>query len=577
MLKYCSQLVQVMSNYPVVVAAVSNAILAMVFFLSVYLPKKFVDRELRRVRKNMMNRFDKVIVLLAGMVFSIVFCVVGAEMISGCVPHQIPDEFVSILVMFAALSVLLRSLIDSDLVEKKKVPSHLKLYRISFVSFLIASFFSILSTKFPNYISYGFTVIVVAYYFVELYVERKTIGNCFTLLATEEFSVGIKLVDFISKKFTFIAFLSMLVVPLINHKSKVSLDVMLYINIRDMFFVLVGIFILQVISSAVVNRFVQKMDEFDKRKTTTKTTRTRKANWLWICDVLIVSYYASVAVAILWLVGVDVQKYVFHDKIISIVLVVFGGILLFNAFSEFMNSVVDKAAPGDHERLLTFMPIIKVIFTVFLIFILGLTVLSLFDIPIIPILASLTVVWGAIGLAATDIVKGFLQGVVFLFERNFYIGDCVVINGKCGNVVKISLRTLTLRDINGDEYVIPYNAVGEITNQSRQYFLHNDCLLVAPDADINKASKLMVKVVEELKADPQYGKKIFGDINFIGVKALSDKGIEICWTLKVHTDLRLLHLEIYKRLIPLLRKEGIAVPYRQEYKETLLTPVKGSA
>lgn len=577
MLEYCSQLVQLVSSYPMVVAAVSNAILAMVFFLSVYLPKRFVDRELRRVRRNPMNGFDKVIVLLAGMVFSIVFCVVGAEMISGCVPHQIPDEFVSILVMFAALSVLLRSLIDSDLVDKKKVPSHLKLYRISFVSFLIASFFSILSTKFPNFISYGFTAIIVAYYFVELYVERKTIGNCFTLLSTEEFSVGVKLVDFISKKFTFIAFLSMLVVPLINHKSKVSLDVMLYINIRDMFFVLVGIFVLQVISSAVVNRFVQKMDEFDKRKIAAKTTQSRKANWLWICDVLIVSYYAAVAVVILWLVGVDVQRYVFHDKIISIVLVVFGGILLFNAFSEFMNSVVDKAAPGDHERLLTFMPIIKVIFTVFLIFLLGLTVLSLLEIPVMPVLASLTVVWGAIALAAGDIVKGFLQGVVFLFERNFYIGDCVVINGKCGNVIKISLRTLTLRDINGDEYIIPYDTVKDITNQSRDYYLHIESLLVAPDTDISRACELMTEVVKELKADPKYGKKIFGDIGFGGVKALSDKGLEICWSLKVHTDLRLFHFEIYRRLIPLLRKEGITVPYRQEYKETLITPMKGSA
>ena len=575
MSEYYNQVVQMFTDCPMIVAAVSNLVLAIVFFLSFYLPKRFVDRELRRVRKNPMNGFDKVIVLLAGIVFSIVFCVVGAEMISGFVPHQIPDEFVSVLVIFAALSVLLRSLIDSNLVAPKEVPSHLKLYRISFVSFIVASSFSILSTKFPSYISYGFTVAIVIYYFTELCAERKIIDKCFTLLTTEEFSIGIKLVDFISRKFIFVASMGMVVIPLMNQKMNVPLDTVLYVNIRDMFCVLAGMFMLQVTSSAVINRFIKKLVDSDKekgsKKSITPQAQVHRTNWLWICDVLIIAFYVTIALAILWLVGVDVQRYVFHDTIVSVVLVVFGGILLFNAFGEFMNSLVNKATPGDYERLLTFMPIIKVVFTVVLLFILGLTVLSLFGIPIMPVLASLTVVWGAIAWAAQDIIKGFLQGVVFLFENNFYIGDWVVINGRSGIVVKISLRTLTVRDINGDEYIIPYSNVGEITNQSRGYFLHNECLLVAPDTDVEKASSLLVDVVNELKADPKYSKSILGDVNLIGIRTLSDEGIKICWTLKVHSSLRLLHLEIYRRLLPLLRKAGISVPYRQAYTERLLT------
>ncbi len=571
MLEYFDQSVQSAGGHSMVVAVFANLILGFVFWLSFYLPKKFVDKELRRVRKNPMNKFDKIIVLVTGMVFSIVTCVAGTEIISGCVPHHIPDEFVSILVMFAALSVLLRSLIDSNLIDKKEVPSHLKLYRISFFSFLVASFFSILSTEFTSSISYGFTAVILIYYFVEIYVERKTIDNCFTLLTTEEFSVGIKLVDFISRKFIFIAFLGMLVVPLVNHKSQVPLDIVLYINIRDMFFVLVGMFMLQVVSSAVANHFVRKLEDFEKEKISKQSTKVRKTNWIWICDVLIVSYYAAVAIAILWLVGINIQKYIFHDTIVSVIVIVFGSVLFYNAFEEFMNSIVDKSDPGSHEKVLTFLPIIKIVFNVSLIAVVLFIILSQLGIEIMPILVSLGTVWMAFGLAAQDLIKSFLQGIVFLFENNFYIGDCIEINGKSGNVVKISVRTLTLRDANGDEYIIPYSNIGEITNQSRDYYLHIESLLVAPDTDISKACELMTKVVEELRADPAYGKKIFSDINFGGVKALSDKGLEICWSLKVHTDLRLLHCEIYKRLIPLLREAGIAVPYRQEYRETVLT------
>ncbi len=570
MLEYFSRIYQAAASHPVIVAMISNVVLGIVSFLSFWIPRKFVSRELRKIRKEPINKFDKIMILLAGIVFSVVICAVGSEVVSGTVPHRVPGEFVSVVVMFSALSVLMRSLLDADLIEKAEIPSCRNFYRIAVVSFLTAAIFSISSVIFPAYLSYGFSLLILIYYFTEIYANRHAIEKCFTVLRTKEYSIGAKLVDFINRKFIFIVFMGLVSVPLINQKDGISAEIILYRNILDMMGVLIGMFVLQVFSSAFVNRFIKKLDQLEKGKSSRKSAQSRKKNLLWICDVLVVFSYLSVVLVLLWLIGIDVQKYVFHDTVFTIALIVFGTILIFNAFKEFTDAFVDKSDPIDHEKILTFMPIITIIFNFALFFMAGLSILSQLGVAIGPLLASFAAVSVAVSLAAQDILKGFLQGIILLFENNFYMGDFITINDKSGIVVKISTRTLTLRDFNGDEYAIPYNTVNVITNHSREFYVHYENLLVSPNADVKKATELLTQVVNQLKSEPEYADKIFGDVHISGIKTFSDDGIYISWSLKTSTSARLLHLEIYKRLLPLLREAKVRVPYKQEYIEHIL-------
>lgn len=216
------------------------------------------------------------------------------------------------------------------------------------------------------------------------------------------------------------------------------------------------------------------------------------------------------------------------------------------------------------------MPIIVIIFNFALFFVAGLSILSQLGVAIGPLLMSFTAVGATVALAAKDILKGFLQGIILLFENNFYMGDHITINGKSGIVVKISTRTLTLQDFNGDEYTIPYDTISVITNHSREFYVHYENLLVSPNADVKKASELLIQVVDQMKSEEAYAGKIFGDVHIGGIKTFSDDGIYISWSLKTSTSGRLLHLEIYKRLLPLLHKAKIRVPYKQEYIEHVL-------
>lgn len=575
MLECFNQVCQVVTSHPLMVSFVLNFLLGVVLFMSSWFPQKFINRELRKNRKSPINKFDKVLILLSGLIFSVVICIVGAEVLSIVFDSALAKELTSVIIAFSTVAVLLRSLIQADLLNKSEIPSHMKIYRIAAVSFFIIATFNITSTQFTSNLSTVFSYLVLAYYFIEAYVERKTIGRCFTILHTKEYSIGAKLVDLINRKFTYVVLLGMFVVPLITKKINVENEVILYRNVLYMFSVWATMVVLQIISSSLVNQFIKKLTYLEAGKSSKKSAQLRKKNLLWICDVLVISFYLSIAGLILWMMGLNIQKYILHDNIFTVGLIIFGTVLLYNAFKEFTDALVDRANPIDHEKILTFMPLVTVIFNIVLICACVLLVLSQLGIPTAPLFTSFAAFWGLVVLSAQDIFKGFLQGIILLFESNFYIGDFITVNGQSGTVIKISTRTLTIRSANGDEHSIPYHTIGMITNHSRDFFLHNECLLISPNSDVQKACQLLHQVVDQLRSEEKYADKILGDVNIAGIKSFTNDGIQICWTLKT-TPIsgRFLQLEIYNRLFPLLQQENVRIPYRQEYTEHLLTNKK---
>jgi small-conductance mechanosensitive channel len=577
MLEYFSQISEIMKNYPMVVAGISNLILGCVFLLSFWIPQKVVARDLRKIQKGIPSgTFDKLVVsklmvVGGGVLMALLFSVIGLMLASSVIKCPGSVHLVSTVVIFSVVSVFSKLLADSDLVDKSKLPSHFMMYRISSVSFLVAAAFSVLSVKFPNYIAHGFSLLIFVYYLAELYSERRTLDKCFVLIGEKESSLIVPFVESVNKRFAFISMIGMVAVLWLHYQREVPSDVVLYRNILGMYGVFIGMFSVQALVTAVVNRFLARLGDLGKSKISKKSLKQRRKNWMWLCDMSVIICYATALFFGLILFGVNVMEYIVIDKAMAIGLVVFGTFVLYSAFGEFSDAYVDRSSPADRDKVLTFMPIVKVMLNVLLFFTSGLVILSLLGVAIGPFLASFAAVGVAVGLAAQDLVKGFLHGIILLIENNFYMGDYVTINGLGGIVVKISTRTLTLRDFNGDEYTIPYNTIGVITNHSRDFFVHFESLLVSPHADVKKAGELLTKVVDQMRSEPEYADKILGDVNVSGIKTFSDEGLHICWNLKTTTAGRLLHLEIYKRLLPLLREAGIPVPYKQEYTEHLLT------
>ncbi|MBU2592251.1 MAG: mechanosensitive ion channel domain-containing protein [Patescibacteria group bacterium] len=97
-----------------------------------------------------------------------------------------------------------------------------------------------------------------------------------------------------------------------------------------------------------------------------------------------------------------------------------------------------------------------------------LLVLSELGFNLLPIITGVGILGLAVGMGAKDLASDLISGFFILLENQFNIGDQLKVSGAEGKVVKISLRTVTLREKGGNLHIIPNSAMKIITKISRK-------------------------------------------------------------------------------------------------------------
>jgi small-conductance mechanosensitive channel len=182
-----------------------------------------------------------------------------------------------------------------------------------------------------------------------------------------------------------------------------------------------------------------------------------------------------------------------------------------------VRSVVDQRlsgiAPADpHQppdassRLLTLLPLLRVTTAVTLLVLLVLTALWALGIEITPLLAGAGVIGLALGFGAQALVRDVIAGVFFLAEDAFRVGEYIEGAGNTkGNVERITLRSVALRHHNGPLHFVPYGALGSVRNTSRDWVIDKFNLPLPIEVESETIRKLIKKIGEEMKADPEIG------------------------------------------------------------------------
>ena len=93
-----------------------------------------------------------------------------------------------------------------------------------------------------------------------------------------------------------------------------------------------------------------------------------------------------------------------------------------------------------------------------------LMVLGLFGIDITPILAGAGVIGLAIGFGAQSLVKDFVSGLFILVENQYGIGDRVKIGSFEGVVIRITMRSTSLKNDEGKTYHISNGSIKDVIN-----------------------------------------------------------------------------------------------------------------
>lgn len=155
----------------------------------------------------------------------------------------------------------------------------------------------------------------------------------------------------------------------------------------------------------------------------------------------------------------------------------------------------------------------------------GMMILAEVGVAIGPLLAGAGVVGLAIGFGAQTLVKDFLTGIFLVAEDIVAVGDVVEINDASGVVEQMTVRTIRLRGLDGTLHVLPYGEAQVIHNMTKTFSYHVAELRISYESDIDKAFEVMAKVVEEMRADPDYAEKILEPLEIMDVVALADSGV----------------------------------------------------
>jgi small conductance mechanosensitive channel len=155
----------------------------------------------------------------------------------------------------------------------------------------------------------------------------------------------------------------------------------------------------------------------------------------------------------------------------------------------------------------------------------GLQFLAAMGVNLAPLLASAGVAGIAIGLAAQNIVKDVLNGILILVEDQFNVGDTVRVAGLAGIVEAMTLRKTTVRDQDGTLYVIPNSLIGTVANLSAGYSVAQVNVSVDFSANPDEVVSLLQGIAMDLRTGEEYRNVIVADPQVLGVDAI--KGSEL--------------------------------------------------
>ncbi|MBY5986663.1 mechanosensitive ion channel domain-containing protein [Roseovarius atlanticus] len=211
--------------------------------------------------------------------------------------------------------------------------------------------------------------------------------------------------------------------------------------------------------------------------------------------------------------------------IISIAFILLAGAILWLALVSWVDYRLNPefgTAPTSRE--ITLLTLLRNAATIALMVIIVMFVLAELGVDIAPLIASAGVLGLAIGFGAQKMVQDIITGIFIQFENAINVGDVVTLGGTTGTVEKLTIRSVTLRDVHAVVHLIPFSSVDMVSNYVRDYSYFVADVGIAYRENVNDGKDAMVDAFEELRAS-EAGENITGDLEWFGVQSLGDSAV----------------------------------------------------
>lgn len=213
-------------------------------------------------------------------------------------------------------------------------------------------------------------------------------------------------------------------------------------------------------------------------------------------------------------------------------------------------------------RMQTLLSLFRNAIAIALITITAMIILSEVGVNIGPLLAGAGVLGLAIGFGAQKMVQDVITGVFIQIENAINTGDVITAAGVTGTAERLSIRSVSIRDLSGTVHVVPFSSVDIVSNYTRDYAYHKAEYGIAYRENIDDAVAELKAAYEELANDPDYKDHLLDDIEIPGVTALADSSVNIRVMIKTTPGDQWSVGRAYNRLVKMyFDKAGIEIPF----------------
>ncbi len=173
----------------------------------------------------------------------------------------------------------------------------------------------------------------------------------------------------------------------------------------------------------------------------------------------------------------------------------------------------------------TLMTLLRNAATIALVIITMMFVLAEIGLDIGPLLASAGVLGLAIGFGAQKMVQDIITGIFIQFENAMNVGDVVTVGGTTGTVERLTIRSVSLRDVQGVYHIIPFSSVDMVSNYVKDYGYFVCDMGVAYRENVDEVKQAMLNAFAQLKGDPAQSDGILDDLEWFGVNSFGDSAV----------------------------------------------------
>lgn len=246
--------------------------------------------------------------------------------------------------------------------------------------------------------------------------------------------------------------------------------------------------------------------------------------------------------------------------ILGIIIVAVAIWLAVASWVDYRLNPLGRRVPTSRET--TLLTLLYNATTVALIVISTMFILSEIGINIAPLIASAGVLGLAIGFGAQKLVQDIINGIFIQFENAINVGDVITVGGTTGAVEKLTVRSVSLRDVEGVFHIIPFSSVDMVSNFTRDFSFFVCDMGVAYREDMENAKQAMMDAFEELRQDPEQAAVILGDMEWFGLNSFGDSAIVLRSRIKTLPGKQWGVGRAYNLILKRLFDErGIEIPY----------------